>query len=92
MFCLKKMRIIYIIQIIANSLIFLKAVFRLFQQALSRKGTDELWRRGVLVNQFQFQQGEVSVRSIFRHIKLNDITREIEEDWFVVIPQIRVCR
>ena len=59
---------------------------------LSRKGTDELWRRGVLVNQFQFQQGEVSVRSIFRHIKLNDITREIEEDWFVVIPQIRVCR
>ena len=59
---------------------------------LSRKGADELWRRGVLVNQFQFQQGEVSVRSIFRHIKLNDITREIEEDWFVVIPQIRVCR
>ena len=30
------MRIIYIIQIIANSLIFLKAVFRLFQQALNK--------------------------------------------------------
>jgi len=34
MFCLKEMKIIYIFQIIANSLIFLKAVFRLFQQAL----------------------------------------------------------
>jgi len=35
MFCLKEMKIIYIFQIIANSLIFLKAVFRLFQQALN---------------------------------------------------------
>jgi len=36
MLCLKNIRIIYIFQIIANSLIFLKAVFRLFQQALIR--------------------------------------------------------
>jgi hypothetical protein len=47
------MKIIYIFQIIANSLIFLKAVFRLFQQALIRGAQKQLrpptFARGLLV-------------------------------------------
>ena len=58
MFCLKKMRIIYIIQIIANSLIFLKAVFRLFQQALIKiYGSKSL----VFIDESGFEEFEGSV-------------------------------
>ncbi|WP_017719812.1 RecQ family ATP-dependent DNA helicase [Kamptonema formosum] len=59
---------------------------------LSKKCTETLRRKGIQVNQFQFQQGEVTVGSIYRHLKTDEITGEIPEDWFVVIPQIRVCR
>jgi ATP-dependent DNA helicase RecQ len=51
-----------------------------------------LRRKGIQVNQFQFQPGEVTVGSIYRHLNIDDITGEILESWFVVIPQIRVCR
>ena len=60
---------------------------------------DKLWclarfcrLKSIKVNQFQFQQGEVTVGRIYRHLKTDEMTGEILEDWFVVIPQIRVCR
>jgi ATP-dependent DNA helicase RecQ len=59
---------------------------------LSKRGTEKLQGKGIQVNQFQFQRGEVTVGSIFRHLKTDDITGEILESRFVVIPQIRVCR
>lgn len=59
--------------------------------ALSRKTNEELLKRG-FQPEFQFQPGEVTVRSIYRHLKLDDLTGDIIEDWFVVIPQIRICR
>lgn len=59
---------------------------------LSRRGTEELSKKQIKPNQFQFQQSEVTVRSIYRHLKIDDVTGNISEDWFVVIPQIRVCR
>ena len=34
----------------------------------------------------------ILARRHWDNLKRNDITGEIEEDWFVVIPQIRVCR
>ncbi|HEY9873431.1 MAG TPA: ATP-dependent helicase, partial [Candidatus Obscuribacterales bacterium] len=60
--------------------------------SLSKRATEELRRKGIQINKFQFQQGEVTVRSIFRHIKTDNLTGEILADCFVVIPQIRVCR
>ncbi len=59
---------------------------------LSKACTDTLRRKGIQVNQFQFQPGEVTVGSIYRHLKTDEMTGEILESWFVVIPQIRVCR
>jgi ATP-dependent DNA helicase RecQ len=59
---------------------------------LSKACTDRLRRKGIQVNQFQFQPGEVTVGSIYRHLKTDEMTGEILESWFVVIPQIRVCR
>ncbi len=59
---------------------------------LSRRGTEELAKKGICPGQFQFQSGEVTVRSIYRHLKVDDVTGNTLEDWFVVIPQIRVCR
>ncbi len=58
----------------------------------SRKENGELCDRGFKPGQFQFQPQEVTVRSIYRHLKMDDITGVITEDWFVVVPQIRVCR
>lgn len=59
---------------------------------LSKAGTDTLRKKGMQVNQFEFQPGEVTVKSIFRHIRTDDMTGEILEEQFVVIPQIRICR
>ena len=60
--------------------------------SLSRRGTQSLRAKGIHPGQFGFQPDEVTVRSIYRHLKVNEVTGEIIEDWFVVIPQIRVCR
>ncbi len=60
--------------------------------ALSQRGTQSLSNRGIHVGQFEFQLGEIKVRYIYNHIKIDEVTGEILEDWFVVIPQIRVCR
>ncbi|MBW4565204.1 MAG: RecQ family ATP-dependent DNA helicase [Mojavia pulchra JT2-VF2] len=60
--------------------------------ALSRKANAELTSKGFKPGQFQFQSTEVTVKSIYRHLKMDEVSGNITEDWFVVIPQIRVCR
>ncbi|MBD2169272.1 hypothetical protein H6G04_33460 [Calothrix membranacea FACHB-236] len=59
---------------------------------LSRKGKELLSNKKIVPNQFQFKFGEVTVRYVYHHIKIDDVTGDILEDWFVVIPKIRVCR
>jgi len=59
---------------------------------LSKAGTSELAKKQIHPKQFQFQLGEATVRSIYRHLKIDDVTGNILEDWFVVIPQICICR
>jgi ATP-dependent DNA helicase RecQ len=59
--------------------------------ALSRAANEKLSKEGISPGRFQFQPGDVSVRSIYRHLKTDPVTNEVIEDWFVVIPQIRVC-
>ncbi|MEH2232877.1 MAG: RecQ family ATP-dependent DNA helicase [Nostoc sp.] len=59
---------------------------------LSWDGTQSLINKGMSPGQFQFQPGEVTVRYLYQHTKRDDITGEISENWFVAIPQIRVCR
>jgi len=59
---------------------------------LSRGATETLKKQEIQPNQFEFQPGDVTVKSIYRHFKIDDITGEIQEDWFVVIPKIRICR
>lgn len=59
---------------------------------LSRWGAKELAKKQIQLGQFQFQLGEVTVKSIYRHLEIDDVTGNVREDWFVVIPQIRVCR
>lgn len=41
---------------------------------------------------FKFQPGEVSVKHIYYHLKRDQLTEKIEDHWYVVIPQIRICR
>ncbi|QLE45171.1 RecQ family ATP-dependent DNA helicase (plasmid) [Nostoc sp. C052] len=60
--------------------------------ALSKKANAELAYKGFRPGQFQFQASEVIVRSIYRHLRKDEVNGNITEDWFVVIPQIRVCR
>ncbi|MDX1976247.1 MAG: ATP-dependent helicase [Pseudanabaenaceae cyanobacterium bins.68] len=59
---------------------------------LSSKAVTELADRSIIPGRFIFNSGEVTVRSIFRHLKTDEVTGEIVEDWYVAIPQIRVCR
>jgi len=58
----------------------------------SRRANGDLTAKGFQPGRFQFQPGEVTIRSIYRHLKVDEVTGEVTEDWFVVIPQIRVCR
>ena len=60
--------------------------------ALSRGGTQSLRDKGIHPGQFEFQFGEVTVRYIYNHIKIDEVTGNILENTLVVIPQIRVCR
>ncbi|MDY6803274.1 MAG: RecQ family ATP-dependent DNA helicase [Cyanobacteriota bacterium] len=59
---------------------------------LSKNATADLKNKGIAVKQFEFLPGEVTVKSIYHHLKIDDMTGEITEDWFAVLPQIRVCR
>ncbi|RUS92359.1 hypothetical protein DSM106972_099330 [Dulcicalothrix desertica PCC 7102] len=60
--------------------------------ALSQRANKELFKKGCVPGQFEFLSGEVTVKSVYRHMSIDDVIGEITEDWFVVIPQIRVCR
>ncbi len=60
--------------------------------ALSNKANSYLAANGLNAGCFQFLPGEVTVKSIYHHLKLHQVTGEVIEDWFVVIPQIRICR
>ncbi|BAY63646.1 ATP-dependent DNA helicase RecQ [Calothrix brevissima NIES-22] len=59
---------------------------------LSKRGRRFLQQKGMSPSQFKFQTNEITVKYIYHHLKRDDISGEILEDWFVVIPQIRVCR
>ncbi|MDZ7965885.1 MAG: RecQ family ATP-dependent DNA helicase [Nostoc sp. DedSLP03] len=59
---------------------------------LSHNATEFLRNKGIQAGHFEFQSHEVTVKYIYHHIKKDKITAEVLEDWFVVIPQIRVCR
>ena len=60
--------------------------------ALSKAAVETLRKQRIQPEQFQFQPGEVAVRAIYQHEKFNEMTGELEESHFVVIPQIRICR
>ncbi|HAN46085.1 MAG TPA: hypothetical protein DCQ32_05980 [Cyanobacteria bacterium UBA8156] len=59
---------------------------------LSKKAVADLKNRNICPGVFVFQPGEVTVRSVYRYVKTHEITGEILDDWYVVIPQIRICR
>jgi ATP-dependent DNA helicase RecQ len=61
-------------------------------RALSKSAKAKLTQKGIVPAQFQFQPGEVTLRSIVLHFRTHEVTREIVEDWFVVIPQLIVYR
>lgn len=60
--------------------------------ALSRSKSQELIQKDIKPNSFLFKDGETTIRGIYRHIQNDPVTGEILQDWFVVIPQIRICR
>jgi ATP-dependent DNA helicase RecQ len=59
---------------------------------LSNQAVADLRNRNINPGNFIFQPGEVTVKSIYRHLKIDEINGDILEDWYVVIPQIRICR
>ncbi len=59
---------------------------------LSSKATKELTERNIKLREFQFHDKEVTVRNVYRHLKTDEVNGDILEDWYVVVPQIRICR
>lgn len=59
---------------------------------LSNQAVENLRQRGIRPGEFTFQPGEVTVKSIFRYLDINEISGEVLDSWYVVIPQIRICR
>lgn len=59
---------------------------------LSNRAVADLRNRNINPGRFAFQQGEVTVRNVYRHLKTDEVNGDILEDWYVIIPQIRVCR
>lgn len=60
--------------------------------ALSKVCNKTLVDKGIDPGKFHFQPGEVTVRYIYHYVKTADDSDEIAEDWYVVIPQIRIYR
>jgi len=60
--------------------------------ALSKKCTQFLQSKNIRPGQFNFLANEVTVKYIYHHFKADEVTGEIREDWFAIIPQIRICR
>jgi ATP-dependent DNA helicase RecQ len=63
-----------------------------YVSALSRGCNQQLARDGLGPGAFAFMAGEVRVHAVYRHLKLDEVTGKVLEDWFVPVPQIRVCR
>lgn len=59
---------------------------------LSKQAVGDLRNRNINPGIFTFQPKEVTVRNVYRHVKIDEITGEILDDLYVVIPQIRICR
>lgn len=60
--------------------------------ALSKHANQVLSNQGLRPGQFEWQPGEVSVRHIYQHLDIDEVTGEVKEAWYLVVPQIRVCR
>jgi ATP-dependent DNA helicase RecQ len=60
--------------------------------ALSRHANQVLSNQGLRPGQFEWQHGEVTVRHIYQHLDIDEVTGEVKEQWYLVVPQIRVCR
>jgi ATP-dependent DNA helicase RecQ len=60
--------------------------------ALLAEGDRKLARRGMTPGGFEFRDGEVQVDRVYHHLQLDDMTGAVTQNWFVAIPQIRVCR
>lgn len=60
--------------------------------ALSNAAVQALRDKHIHPGAFHFLPGEVTVRAIFRYLKVDEVTGEVLDEWFVPIPQIRVCR
>ncbi len=60
--------------------------------ALSRRANQVLSNQGLRPGQFEWQPGEVTVRHIYQHLDIDEVTGEVKEEWYIVVPQIRVCR
>ena len=59
---------------------------------LSNQAVGDLKNRGITPSNFTFQSEEVTVRSVYRHLKTDEVNGDILEDWYLVVPQIRICR
>ncbi|RUT05164.1 hypothetical protein DSM106972_039850 [Dulcicalothrix desertica PCC 7102] len=59
--------------------------------ALSQQGNSNLASVGCIPGEFEFRLGEVKVKNIYRHLQMDNASGVVE-DWFIVIPQLQVCR
>jgi ATP-dependent DNA helicase RecQ len=59
---------------------------------LSNEAVENLKRRHIIPGEFIFLPNEVTVRSIYRHLKTDEVNGNILEEWYVIIPQIRIYR
>jgi len=59
---------------------------------LSNRAVADLRNRDINPGNFAFRRGEVTVRNVYRHVETDEITGEILDAWYVIIPQIRICR
>ena len=59
---------------------------------VSEAGMQALRDVGIHPEMFQFQLGEVTVGRIYRHLNRDTVTGKVLGEWYVVLPQIRICR
>jgi len=57
---------------------------------LSRAGKERLESKGILLREFKFEPGQVRVKNIFCHFDIDKLTGKINQEWCVIIPQIRL--
>ncbi len=59
---------------------------------LSSKAANHLISRGIRPGQFSFQPTEVTVKNVYRQVEIDEVTGDQRDEWYVVIPQIQICR